>query len=153
MGTGGTVDGRCTGVGCRCVGSLFGSGSLSDEDEDDELDESDDALSGVPRAGLSPSGSSRVLVGFWDPDAKPGSLGVVWRRLWYPSVVVHQLAYGWRFFLPRQSVWLQGRHILSLPCHDGSVYLLLIECRTCVFPMRLPYVSVRGLPLSTSQHG
>ena len=37
---------------------LCGSGSLSDEEEDDELDESEEALSGVPRAGLSTSGSS-----------------------------------------------------------------------------------------------
>ena len=101
---------------CRCVGVLFGSGSLSDEDEDDELDESDEALSGVPRAGLSPSGSSRVLVGFWDPDAKPGSLGVVWRRPWYPSVVVHQLACGWQFFLQQLSEFLRDPHILVQPC-------------------------------------
>ena len=62
------------GVVCRWDGVLCGSGSLSDEEEDDELDESEEAFSGVPRAGLSPSGSSLGRRGFEGPDTKPGSL-------------------------------------------------------------------------------
>ena len=51
---------------------LCGSGSLSDEEEDDELGESDEALSGVPRAGLSTSGSSLWRREFEGPGALPG---------------------------------------------------------------------------------
>ena len=99
------------GVVCRCGGVLCGSGSLSDEEEDDELDESDEVFSGVPRAGLSPSGSSRGRCVFWEPDAKPGSIGVVWRRPWYPSAAVHQLACGKRFVLQQPWVLLRDPHI------------------------------------------
>ena len=141
------------GVVCRCDGVLFGSGSLSDEEEEDELDESDEALSGVPRAGLSPSGSSRVLAGFREPDAKPGSPGVVWRQPWYPLVVVHQLACGWQFFLRQLSVLLRDPRIWIQPYFCGLRGLLLGEYRKCGFPTKLPFGDVRGLLLSRFQHG
>ena len=49
-------DGGCD-RGCACV--RCGSGSLSDE-EDEELDEDDDELGVVLFGGHSPSGSSRM---------------------------------------------------------------------------------------------
>ena len=67
------------GVVCLCCGVVCGSGSESEDDDEEESEEEEEVSSGVPRAGCSPSGSSRARVrgsGLWDPDASgslPGS--------------------------------------------------------------------------------
>ena len=51
------------GVCCLCCGVVCGSGSESEDDDEEELEEDEDEVSsGVPRAGCSPSGSSRARV-------------------------------------------------------------------------------------------
>ena len=47
---------------CRCCGVVCGSGSESDDDDEEELDEEEEESCGDPRAGCSPSGSSRTRV-------------------------------------------------------------------------------------------
>ena len=56
------------GVFCLCCGVVCGSGSESEDDDEEESEEEEEVSSGVPRAGCSPSGSSRARVrgsGLW----------------------------------------------------------------------------------------
>ena len=58
------------GVVCLCGGVVCGSGSVSEDDDEEEAEE-EEVSSGVPRAGCSPSGSSRARVrgsGLWTLD-------------------------------------------------------------------------------------
>ena len=98
---------------CRCDGVLCGSGSLSDEEDDGELDESEEACSGVPCAGLSPSGSSLGLWGFEGPDTKPGSLAGGGLASAVVSIgVVHQLHVGSSSFFSSRG-WCSEIHIFG----------------------------------------
>ena len=59
------------GVVCLCCGVVCGSGSESEDDDEEESEEEEEVSSGVPRAGCSPSGSSRARVcgsGLWTLD-------------------------------------------------------------------------------------
>ena len=56
-----------------------------------------------------------VVVDFGNQMPNPVPLGVVWRQPWYPSVVVHQFACEWQFFLRQPWVSLLDPHIWIQP--------------------------------------
>ena len=133
---------------CRWGGVLCGSGSLSDEEEDDELDESEEACSGVPCAGLSPSGSSRGRRGFEGPDTKPGSLSGGGLASAVVSIGGGSSTCMWVAVLSSAAVGGAPRSTYLDPAmFYGLVGLLLGGYRRYEFPMKSPFGGVLGLLL------
>ena len=64
-----------------------------------------------------------------------------------------QLACGWQFVLPRESVWRLDLHIGSLPCFVMIIGRLQIAYHKYEFPGKLPYEDVQERHGSRFQHG